>query len=209
MAAATKFLHLRDQAFSDFRGIHDNFHIANVTSFNPLNPGNLIIALRTGKKEEVILGEVITMYSKGEGKGSKHEWIPSTPSIGVLSYVYVRTFNVFAGNGMFSSMTCPSLSSSTILQIPRTHILFSLASSAPDITSQELKTMNGHPFSLLTLDKYSVSALEAFCQRSNELYKAVKILQKGVRSGTVGDFAQTTMTDTVVGALESDSEGEE
>jgi len=66
-----------------------------------------------------------------------------------------------------------------------------------------------HRFSLITLDKYSVSAFEAFCQRSNELYKAVKILQKGVCLGTVGDFVHTTMTDTVVGAVESDSEGEE
>ncbi|KAF8803503.1 hypothetical protein BYT27DRAFT_7259964 [Phlegmacium glaucopus] len=208
MAAATKFLHLRDQAFSNFRGIHDNFHIANVTSFNTLNPGNLIIALRT-TKEEVILGEVITMYSKSEGKGSKHEWIPSAPSIGVLSYVYIRTFNVFTGNGMFSSLTCPSLSSSTILQIPRTHILFSLASSASNITSQELKTADGHPFSLITLDTYSVSVFDAFRLRSNDLYKAVKVLQKGVRSGTVGDLYQAATKDTVVEALESDSEDEE
>ena len=145
------------------------------------------------------------MYSKSEGKGSKHECIPSAPSIGVLSYVYVRTFNVFAGNGMFSSMSCPSLSSSTILQIPRTHVLFSLASSAPNITSQKLKTTDGHPFSLITLDTYSVSVFESFRQRSSGLYKAVKVLQKGVRSGTVVH----TATDIVVGAEESDSEGDE
>ena len=148
------------------------------------------------------------MYSKGEGKGSKHEWIPSAPSIGVLSYIYARTFNVFAGNGMFSSMTCPSLSSSTILQVPRTHILFSLTSSVPNITSQELKTADGHPFSLITLDPFSVSAFEAFRQRSNELYKAVKALQKGVRSGTVGDLSQFATT-ALVESLEVDSEDEE
>ena len=147
------------------------------------------------------------MYSKGEGKGSKHEWIPSAPSIGVLSYVYMRTFKIFAGKGMFSSLTCPSLSSSTILQIPRTHILLSLASSAPNITSQELKTADGHPFSLITLDAYSVSAFEAFRLRSEELYEAVKALQKGVRSGTVGDFAETVVIDAE--APGSDSEGED
>jgi len=108
-------------------------------------------------------------------------------------------------------MTCPSLFSSTILQVPCTHILFSLASSAPNITSQELKTADGHPFSLITLDPFSVSAYEAFRQRSNELYQAVKALQKGVRSGTVGDLSQiaTTATGAVVEALEVDSEDEE
>jgi len=84
----------------------------------------------------------------------------------------------------------------------------SLASSAPNITSQELNTTDGHPFSLITLDTYSVSVFEAFCQRSDELYKAVKELQRGVRSGTVGDLAQTA-TDIVVEAEESDSEGED
>lgn len=147
------------------------------------------------------------MYSKGEGKGSKHEWIPSAPSIGVLSYAYIRTFDAFAGKGMYSSLTCPSLSSSTILQIPRTHILLSLASSAPGITSQELETADGHPFSLTTLDTYSLSAFKAFRLRSNELYEALKALKKGVRSGVVGDFVHAEAVD--VEALEVDSEDEE
>jgi hypothetical protein len=81
-----------------------------------------------------------------------------------------------------------------------------LASSAPNITSQELKTVDDHPFSLITLDAYSVSAFEAFRLRPNELYEGVKALQKGVRSGTVGDFAQVAVIDA---APESDSEGEE
>jgi len=41
------------------RGIHENFHVAHVTSFNPLNPGDFIIALRPGKEKEDILGEGI------------------------------------------------------------------------------------------------------------------------------------------------------
>ena len=84
-----------------------------------------------------------------------------------------------------------------------------LALSAPNITSQELKTADGHPFSLITLDAYSVSAFEAFRLRSEELYEAVKALQKGVRSqaGTVRDFAQAAVIDAE--APGSDSEGEE
>jgi len=67
--------------------------------------------------------------------------------------------------------------------------------------------VDGHPFSLITLDVYSVSAFEAFRLRSEELYEAVKALQKGVRSGTVRDFAQAAVIDAE--APGSDSEGEE
>jgi hypothetical protein len=41
-------------------------------------------------------------------------------------------------------------------------------------TSQELKMADGYPFSLITLNAYSVSAFEAFHLRSEELYEAVK-----------------------------------
>ena len=89
-------------------------------------------------------------------------------------------------------------------------ILFSLASSTPNIKSQELKTTDGHLFSLITLDPYPVSAFESFRRRSDEPYQAVKALQKGVCSGTVGDLSQiVTTTAAVVEALGVDSEDEE
>ena len=52
-----------------------------------------------------------------------------------------------------------------------------------------------NPFGLITLDVYSVSALEAFRLHSNKRYEAVKAVQKGVCSGTVGDFAQVAVID--------------
>ena len=88
------------------------------------------------------------------------------------------------------------------------HILFSLGSSAPKITSQALKTADGHPFSLITLDPFSVSAFEAFCQCTNELYHTLKALQRGVRSGMVGDPSQIART-ALVEALEVDTKDEE
>ena len=125
----------------------------------------------------------------------------------MLSYVCANPFSVFAGNGMFSSMTCPSLSSSTILQVPHTHILFSLRSSAPKITSQALRTADGHPFSLITLAPFSVSAFEAFRQHTDELYHTLKALQRGVHSGMVGDPSQIATT-ALVEAPEVDSKDE-
>jgi hypothetical protein len=88
------------------------------------------------------------------------------------------------------------------------HSLIARAPLCAAFCDRELKTADGHPFSLITLDAYSVSAFEAFHLRSvEELYEAVKALQKGVRCGTVGDFAQTAVIDAE--APGSDSEGEE
>ena len=115
-------------------------------------------------------------------------------------------FNVFAGNGIFSSMTCPSLSSSMILHIPHTHILFSLASSAPNITSQELKTADGHPFSLTHFQfqplKPSVNAPTS-CIKQRKRSRKEFVQERG--PADLSQFATTA----VVEALEVDSEDEE
>jgi hypothetical protein len=50
----------------------------------------------------------------------------------------------------------------------------------------------GHPFSLITLATYSTTIFGAFRQRSNELYIALKALQKGVRSGMATDLELDT-----------------
>ena len=56
--SSQKFLHLREQALGVARHIHENFHLANVSSINTLNPGHLVIVLHPGKKKkEVLLGE--------------------------------------------------------------------------------------------------------------------------------------------------------
>ena len=82
----------------------------------------------------------------------------------------------------------------TLVPSPRTHALLSLVSSALNITSQELKTADGHPLSLITLHSYSVAIFEDFHQCSDELYVAIKALQKGVHLGMVAKLkvAQTT-----------------
>jgi len=123
------------------------------------------------------------MYSKSEAKSARHEWILSASNIGILSYVYVRTFTPFAGDNMFTSMTCPALSSSTILQIPRTHILF-LFSSA-DISVQSLRSSDGHPLSILTLDtSYSANLFNLFREECSALYAATELLKKATSAAT-------------------------
>ena len=125
------------------------------------------------------------MYSKSEAKSARHEWIPSASNTGILSYVYVRTFAPFAGDNMFTSMTCPTLSSSTILQIPRTHILFSLASSSADISVQSLRSSDGHPLSILTFDTgYSAKLFNLLREQCDALYAAAELLKKATSAAT-------------------------
>ncbi|KAJ6449728.1 hypothetical protein DFH09DRAFT_93659, partial [Mycena vulgaris] len=64
----------------------------------------------------------MTMYTKN----TNHDWIPTATSVGTPSYIYVSVYRQFAG-AIFSSMACGILSCPTVLQIPRTHIFFSLA----------------------------------------------------------------------------------
>ena len=68
--------------------------------------------------------------------------------------------------------------------------------------------VDGHPFSLITCDPFSISALEACCQRTDELYHALIVFQRGVCSGTVGDPSQIATT-ALVEALDVDTEDEE
>ena len=68
--------------------------------------------------------------------------------------------------------------------------------------------VDGHPFSLITCDPFSISALEACCQRTDELYHALIVFQRGVCSGMVGDPSQIATT-ALVEALDVDTEDEE
>ena len=126
------------------------------------------------------------MYSKGEGKNSRHEWIPSTDNIGILSYLYIRVFAPFAGDSMFNSMSCQSLSSSSLIQIPRSHILFSLTSASKDIIVQQMNSPAGHPLSLVTLCSYSTSILLQFRQCQAALYVGLETLKRTMKAKDAG-----------------------
>ncbi|KAJ6578728.1 hypothetical protein DFH09DRAFT_1148213 [Mycena vulgaris] len=131
-------------------------HLANITEFNPLSPGHLVIALKsTGKNSsEVVLAEVLTMYTKN----TMHDWLPMATSVGSPSYVYIAVYSPIAGH-MFTSMPCPKLACGSIIQIPRTHLLFSLASYSRMIQRQAVPTTEGHPHVLLTLCEASSALL--------------------------------------------------
>ncbi|KAJ6609212.1 hypothetical protein B0H10DRAFT_2226075 [Mycena sp. CBHHK59/15] len=133
-AVSAKFVAARAKAFAGVQWIHENMYLANIMELNPLKPDDFVIVLKpSGATSEVVLGTVITMYTKS----TMHDWIPNVSSVGLPSYIYISVYRQFAG-AMFTSIACEKLSCPTVLQIPRTHILFSLASFK--ITRQDITT---------------------------------------------------------------------
>ncbi|KAJ7683601.1 hypothetical protein B0H17DRAFT_1137725 [Mycena rosella] len=184
--AAMKFVEQRAKALGAFQWVHDNMHLANITEFNPLKPGHYFLALKPGARE-VILCEVITLYTKN----TNHDWIPAAMSVGTPSYVYASVYLPFAG-ATFTSMFCPSLACGTFLRIPRTHILFSLASFAAAIQRQDLRTADGYPHALVTLCAKSQALYDTLRANQNSLFSAVVQLVQMVKSKT-GDEAIATV----------------
>lgn len=120
------------------------------------------------------------MYSKN----THHDWIPLAASVGTPSYIYVRVYRQFGG-ALFSSMSCPKLACSAFLQIPRTHILFSLASFSK-IKRQDVPTA-GHPLTLITLCKDSLALFDVFHTQRNALSLSLQELAKKIKSKKVDD----------------------
>ncbi|KAJ7778679.1 hypothetical protein DFH07DRAFT_950687 [Mycena maculata] len=166
-AAATKFVQLRATGLSQFQFIHPNVYSANISKLNPLKEGDFVLAMKPGAAPaEIIVGEVLTMYSKS----MHHDWIPFADSVGTPSYIYVRVYRQFGGS-LFSSMSCQALACPAFLQIPCTHILFSLASFSK-IQRQEVVTA-AHPLTLVTLCHESLALFTAFKAEQNALFLAI------------------------------------
>jgi len=101
------FLRMHEKVFQPLQYVHENMHAANVTPLNPLTPGHFIIALRPGKLQEIMFGEVLTMYAKPAYRGAKHEWIESAKSVGIPSYISIQVYCAFTGNTMSSVAWVP------------------------------------------------------------------------------------------------------
>ncbi|KAJ7433413.1 hypothetical protein FB451DRAFT_1380348 [Mycena latifolia] len=200
--AATKFVEQRAKTLAGFQWVHDNMHLANITEYNPIKPGHFFIALKP-TSPEVILCEVVTMYTKN----TMHDWIPAATSVGTPSYVYASVYLPFAGS-TFTSMSCPTLACSTFLQIPRTHILFSLASFAGTIHRQDLRTTDGFPHALVTLCPGSQSLFTTLRAYQTSLFFAILELVRAVKSKKVDDAAASTSTGMILDE-EEDEDAEE
>ncbi|KAG7095217.1 hypothetical protein E1B28_005992 [Marasmius oreades] len=175
--AAQKFLQHRREIFACVLKIHEGIQDVDITEIQPLRNGHFILALKNQTQKEqpqLVLGEVIAMYSKGNYKGARHEDVSEVKNVGVLSYIYVRTYTLL-GHNTFTTMSCPQLNSETFLQIPRTHLLLSLASFS--INKQPLATSE---FSIIILDS---AATALHTQHSRSIIGIGQAVQHLVRAG--------------------------
>lgn len=117
-------------------------------------------------------------------KNAHHDWIPLANRVGTPSYVYIKVYRQIGGR-LFSSMSCQRLACSSFLQIPRTHILFSLASYS-EIQRQDVPETS-HPLTLVTLSEASLALFEAFHSRRNALNLSIKELDKRAKSKKMED----------------------
>ncbi|KAJ7716106.1 hypothetical protein DFH07DRAFT_785479 [Mycena maculata] len=185
-AAASKFVHLRATGLSQFQSIHPNVYSANISDLNPLKDGHFVLAMKPGASThpEIIVGEVLTMYSKN----TNHDWIAQTTSVGTPLYIYVQVYRLVGGD-LFTSMACQSLGTSSFLQIPRTHLLFSLASFSK-IQRQDVASKD--PVTLVTLCADSLALYQAFHRARSALQVSIQELSKSAKSKKVEDVAHVS-----------------
>lgn len=103
------------------------------------------------------------MYSQASYCGARHERISETNTIGLISFIYVRQYKVLAPT-IHTTLTDPTLNCYTYLQIPRTHILFSLQSS--HIVTHETITAEAS-VRILTVDP-AADTIRAVLQQEGE-----------------------------------------
>ncbi|KAF9003744.1 hypothetical protein BDZ89DRAFT_1026523 [Hymenopellis radicata] len=62
---------------------------ANISSKNELMNGRFVFIFH---EDQILVGKVRTMYSKGAGKGGKYCWVPKAGNIGSVSRMLLQTF---------------------------------------------------------------------------------------------------------------------
>ncbi|TFY80298.1 hypothetical protein EWM64_g3714 [Hericium alpestre] len=155
-------------------------HNANVTPLWPLRPGHMVIVLRpdgVNAVPELALGEVMIMVTNSGARGANHDWTPSVDSIGALLFVHVRVFTPSFLH-TYSMLSCAELGCVTNLRVPRTHLIFSLATASADIQKVDMVSNPHHPFRYITLGTFSVQILRALEQRKNDVASCVHDLVK-------------------------------
>ncbi|KAH7929600.1 hypothetical protein BV22DRAFT_1029216 [Leucogyrophana mollusca] len=179
-ATANHFARRREQAFNDLQNLHENMHNANISDIQPLVPGQFVAFLKPNTKDklpEVVLGEVLTMYTHSGGRGVRHEWTSSVRRLGIASYINVRVYR-FSHGSSYSSMSCPSLGCSAFMRVPATHLIFSFGTASSNIVLRTLETEAAHPFMLVTLCSLASGVLRELRARATEVSSAVQLMVK-------------------------------
>ncbi|KAI0696274.1 hypothetical protein BC835DRAFT_878998 [Cytidiella melzeri] len=196
-ASSASFCALRMQAFAHLQAIHPNMYNANISLSSPLNPGNFVLVSQSVdvavSKLELLLGRVVTMYTKSEGRGSKHAWTASVDSVGTPSYIAVQIYSHFAGS-TYSANSCKKMDCPTFLNVPRTHVVLSLADYAKTITTGGIN-VGTHEVDTVTLCAASARLHLALTLRHDDISKAIKQLcglcKRGAKAARHGSVSLT------------------
>ncbi|KAH9935430.1 uncharacterized protein B0H18DRAFT_1082220 [Fomitopsis serialis] len=172
-----KFGLLRQQAFLPLQDIHETIATANINLLCPLASGDFVMARhpRADAAQEILIGRVMTLYAKSDGRGAKHDWTASAHSIGAVSYVMVQVYTVLQGS-LYTSITQPQIQATTFLRIPRTHLIMSLSSFSGDITVQALQFGDASPMEFVALGARVSQLLRTLTNRKSDVCRAVKTL---------------------------------
>ncbi|KAH9945584.1 hypothetical protein B0H21DRAFT_709290 [Amylocystis lapponica] len=161
--AASKFVHLRQDAFTSLHHVHENLYNANINTLNPLRNGHFVIVWHPlPRRRELLLGEVKATDAAQSTTGS--------------NLLTVSVYGTFYGTTTYSSIACTELGSTTFLRIPRTHIIFSLASSSNSITAKSVVMPDGQTVEMVTLDSFSAELMKTLQDRKEQISQAVQDL---------------------------------
>ncbi|KAI0685234.1 hypothetical protein BC835DRAFT_1310109 [Cytidiella melzeri] len=137
-----------EKVFAHLQAVHLNMYNTNISPSLPLNPGDFVLVLQS-----VDAAFVITMYTKSEGRGCKHAWTASVNSIGTPS-----------------SLDCP-----TFLNVPRTHVVLSIANYTKSIVTGGIH-VGTHEVDTVMLCAASARLHLALTVRHDNISKAIKQL---------------------------------
>ena len=112
-----KFVLLHQQAFLHLQDVHESLQTANISVLCPLTTEHCIVARHphADAKQVILLCRgmaliqaqvanthpqriVLTMYTKGDGRGAKHDCSISIRSVGGASYVMVQAYLLLQGS---------------------------------------------------------------------------------------------------------------
>lgn len=124
---------------------------------------------------------VQAMYTNSGKKGSAHDDATEIVSVGAPSYVDVQAFAPLS-TGIYQYIACPELNATTHYQVPRTHILVSLAPDCPSvllttISRQEVVVNNSRPLAFVHRGVWSSRVME-FLRKHVTVAKVVASLMK-------------------------------
>lgn len=124
---------------------------------------------------------VLTMYTKSDGRGAKHDWTESATSMGALSYLSLQVYAPFFGAN-YTTAACPRLGGlATFVHVPPTHLVFSLAPFRAAIKVEKQTLADGAMLNTASLCTEAEKILLAFTKRKHTVGACITQLCKTLK----------------------------